>query len=505
MATRQDADSEAELLTGEFCQFAVTEEKELFEEAVEIQATRFLEEAESLALLPVRDLSALQRHKQAVARYVKAHRDMVPAFEDVTMRPGHVNNLSAEQMIKLQLLWAMFVKVLACAPAHQTFESLTWKQKQAYCAEFYSTLKPLLPLRLFNEAGMVNEQLSQDFRLNVEGLLMGYYSVADMDQLIDQFEASPLASSLHDQMGVEDPDTLLLRFLRARKWNLVDALTMLVDTLYWHRSFGVGELMRAGEPAVFEYLLTCGKHYAWNVDHSGRLVIWITSRLHDKNKQTLQQNLQALVFLIEQARRLMAPGTETVTLVFDLADAPLSSLDLPSIQGDIRILQSFYPECLGACYVVDAPWLFHGLYRIVRGFLDPVVVNKIKLLDSSELIQLIHPEMVPPRYSGGKDPMSDFVHTIEQASMPFLAVSEGELQAQEAEVKQTRRALIRETLIMKAVDAFNPEGDRAMLRSHLLERAWHLECSSWPRSHYHRNGVLNVDKGRYVNWLELRK
>ena len=111
-------------------------------------------------------------------------------------------------------------------------------------------------------------------------------------------------------------------------------------------------------------MLTCGKHYAWNVDYKGRLVIWITSKLHDKNKQTLHENLVGLVFLIEHARRLMAPGTETVTLIFDLADAPLASLDIPSIQGDIQVLQNYYPECLGQCFIVDAPWIFHGIYKL---------------------------------------------------------------------------------------------------------------------------------------------
>jgi len=483
---------------------AVIAKKEFYEETFEIQATETLEEAESLALLP-EQLSALQWHKQAVARYLKTHAESVPNFDDITLRAGHVNNLSNQQMVKLQILWTMFVKVLACAPIQENYESLSWKHKQIYCKRFFSSLCPLLPLGLINEDGDICESLAQDFGLGSEGLLAEYFFVSDLNQLLDQFEASPLVAAFYDQLGVEDPDTLLLRFLRARKWNLVDALAMLVDTLYWQRSFGVGKMMREGEPAVFEYLLTCGKHYAWNIDYSGRLIIWITSRLHDKNRQTLKQNLDALVFLIEQARRLMAPGTETVTLVFDLADAPLSSLDLPSIQGDIHVLQSYYPECLGACYVVDAPWIFHGLYRIVRGFLDPVVASKINLLKSSELVQFIHPEMVPPRYSGGKDPLNVFLHTIEQASEPFISASQEELMSLELTVKQLRRSLIKDSLTLKAVDAFNPEGSRALLRCKLVEQSWSLECRTWPRSHYHRTGVLQADKGRCVNWIERRK
>ena len=223
----------------------------------------------------------------------------------------------------------------------------------------------------------------------------------------------------------------------------------------------------------------------------------ITSRLHDKNKQTLHENLVGLVFLIEHARRLMAPGTETVTLIFDLSDAPLASLDIPSIQGDIQVLQNYYPECLGQCFIVDAPWIFHGIYKIVRSFLDPVVTAKVELIKSSEIIKYVHPSMVPKRYVGGCDP-NEFNHSIDPKNSETRINPEMEVDALNFQIKQLRQELFRLTLSERAYDAFDPESKRSSLRADLKEFTSKLETGILPENHYHRCGTLS--RNGIVNW-----
>lgn len=52
----------------------------------------------------------------------------------------------------------------------------------------------------------------------------------------------------------------------------------------------------------------------------------ITARLHDKYAQSLDETTRYTVFLMELGRRLMLPHVETVTVIFDMADAPMASL-----------------------------------------------------------------------------------------------------------------------------------------------------------------------------------
>lgn len=444
------------------------------------------------------EMSALQRHKQSVSEYIKLHSEMVPEFQDATLLPGHLNNLSPIEKIKLQLMWVLMLKCLISPVSN--FEKLNHKQKLSYCKDLYKQLHPFLPRNNFDLEGncnFKNDLEIQNCVLHMESLLESFFSVSSIQKLVEKIDENSLSLEFFDQFGCDDPDTLLLRFLRARKWNLIDALLMLVDTLYWHKSFGVGKILRKGESAVKEYLLTCGKHYAWNIDYKGRLVIWITSRLHDKNKQTLHENLVGLVFLIEHARRLMAPGTENVTLIFDLADAPLASLDIPSIQGDIQVLQNYYPECLGRCFIVDAPWIFHGIFKIVRGFLDPVVDAKIELIKSSEIIKFVHPSMVPKRYVGGCDP-TEFNHSIDPKNGETRINSDLDNDALNSQIKETIKELIRMTLSQRSSDAFDPEGKRSSFRMDLKELTAKWETGILPENHYHRCGTLSRD-GK-INW-----
>ena len=461
----------------------------------------FIEESskiERTGHLDRNEISALQRHKNAISEYVKTHLEAVPEFQDSTLFPGHLNNLNPIEKIKLQLLWILMLKSLA-HPA-PSFDKFTHKQKLSYCKDLYKQLYPLLPHDNFDLEGdcvFKNDLEIQNYFLHVESLLENFFSVPSFDKLVEKVDENPLAQELYNQLGCDDPDTLLLRFLRARKWNLIDSLLMIVDTFYWHKSFGVGKILRQGESAVKGYLLTCGKHYAWNVDYKGRLVIWITSRLHDKNKQTLHENLVGLVFLIEHSRRLMAPGTENVTLIFDLADAPLASLDIPSIQGDIQVLQNYYPECLGQCFIVDAPWIFYGIYKIVRSFLDPVVAAKIELIKSSEIIKFVHPSMVPKRYVGGCDP-TEFHHSIDPKNGETRINTDLDVDALNSQIKTLRQELIRMTLSQKSLDAFDPESKRSSLRTDLKELTAKWETGILPENHYHRCGALS--SYGIINW-----
>jgi hypothetical protein len=185
--------------------------------------------------------------------------------------------------------------------------------------------------------------------------------------------------------GIADPDVTLLRFLRARKWNLTAALKMLFSTIEWRTSVGVFDLVRKGDAFIDERLLTSGKSFFHCVDKHGRTVIYVVARKHDKNGPNFAENQKFTVYLMELARKLMYPGTETVTLVFDLTGFTMANMDLGQIKFLVNCFQSFYPESLGKCYIVSAPWIFWTAWKIIKPLLDPVVSSKVFFLKLEEL------------------------------------------------------------------------------------------------------------------------
>lgn len=44
-----------------------------------------------------------------------------------------------------------------------------------------------------------------------------------------------------------------------------------------------------------------------------------------------------------------------------------------------QIGSDYYPEIMGNLFVVDAPYLFSGIWAVVKGFLDERTRNKIKI------------------------------------------------------------------------------------------------------------------------------
>lgn len=128
----------------------------------------------------------------------------------------------------------------------------------------------------------------------------------------------------------DHPDGLLLRFLRARKWDVEKALVMLVSTMHWRmQEMHVDDdIMRKGEGGAVEgtrsadlamkkeaedFLaqLRMGKSFLHGSDKEGRPMCFVRVRLHRQGEQSEASLERYTVFVIETARMLLAPPVET--------------------------------------------------------------------------------------------------------------------------------------------------------------------------------------------------
>ena len=70
----------------------------------------------------------------------------------------------------------------------------------------------------------------------------------------------------------------------------------------------------------------------------------------------------------------------------------------------IKCFEANYPESLGVVLVHKSPWIFYSIWKIIKGWLDPVVAGKVHFTKSidelSEFIPLDH----VTQELGGKDP-----------------------------------------------------------------------------------------------------
>jgi hypothetical protein len=70
----------------------------------------------------------------------------------------------------------------------------------------------------------------------------------------------------------------------------------------------------------------------------------------------------------------------------------------------IKCFEANYPESLGAVLVHKAPWIFQGIWSIIRGWLDPVVASKVHFTKNvDELSSFIPNSHIPTELGGSED------------------------------------------------------------------------------------------------------
>lgn len=128
----------------------------------------------------------------------------------------------------------------------------------------------------------------------------------------------------------DHPDGLLLRFLRARKWDVEKALVMMVSTMHWRlKEVDVdGDVVWNGEAAAlkdsmsadpakkregtdFLAQLRLGKSFLHGTDKEGRPICFVRVRLHRQGEQTEASLERFTILMLETARLLLAPPVDT--------------------------------------------------------------------------------------------------------------------------------------------------------------------------------------------------
>lgn len=96
---------------------------------------------------------------------------------------------------------------------------------------------------------------------------------------------------------------------------------------------------------------------------------------------------------------------ETCCTIMDLKGVGITKVS--SVYSYVKqasaISQNYYPERLGRLYLINAPWGFSSVFSVVKGFLDPVTVEKIHVLGGTyqkELLEQVPAENLPKIFGG---------------------------------------------------------------------------------------------------------
>ncbi|SCU88805.1 LADA_0E12156g1_1 [Lachancea dasiensis] len=230
-------------------------------------------------------------------------------------------------------------------------------------------------------------------------------------QAFNDLSAKEVSENFWDMIRTDYPDNLILRFLRARKWDTDKALGMLAHTLHWRlKEARPDAIIRGGERAAYEdnetgYIknIELCKASLHGFDLKGRPVVLVRPKLHHASDQTEDEMKKYCLLIIEQARMFLKEPVDCATILFDLTGFSMSNMDYSPVQYLISCFEAQYPECLGHLFIHKAPWIFPPIWNIIKNWLDPVVASKIVFTKNTEDLAKYLPMKYIPKYLGGDD------------------------------------------------------------------------------------------------------
>lgn len=174
----------------------------------------------------------------------------------------------------------------------------------------------------------------------------------------------------------------------------------------------------------------------------------------------------------------------------------MANMDYTPVKFMIKIFEANYPESLGAVLVHKAPWLFQGIWKIIRGWLDPVVAGKVHFTsDVSDLEKFIPKSRIIKELDGDEDWEYKYVEPVpgENDAMKEEAPRKELQEKREVEVQEYQKKTFDWIASGASGDSDKIKQERDVLAKKLNENYWQLDKYVRARTYYDRTGMISPD------------
>jgi hypothetical protein len=249
------------------------------------------------------------------------------------MPPGRPGTLTADQEAKLKEMWLAVLDIFGVT--HETHANGTATPSSDSTPDAKKKKKSRLSLfGKKDKRSSIEGEAGADTASGVDNDKHG--QTKEFQQALASQSPESLREAFWSMSKHDHPDALLLRFLRARKWDVQAALVMMISTMHWRsQEMHVDDdIMINGEGAAlkeskssnaaekkegedFMAQLRMGKSFLHGTDKEGRPCCWVRVRLHRQGEQSEKSLERFTVYTIETTRMMLRPPVDTaVSLSF---------------------------------------------------------------------------------------------------------------------------------------------------------------------------------------------
>lgn len=321
------------------------------------------------------------------------------AVNDAEPLPGHWGNLTPEQMTIFKNIWKRLIKLF-----EQDEPTKEAEEEPAKTGWFGRKQQPEKSTELF-------------FGATGEYKLMN----VPLEKAIASLSGARLRRTFYHMVSADNPDAVILRYCRARKWHEDQIYDMLVNTLRWRISARLDDIISLGENGLRdEYnslsegwgdklvgLLHSGLVFITGPDKESRSAVYVNVFKHFKENQAQEVVKAVTLYELEVFRAIVHQPVETCCVVFNLENFALKNMDFEFLKFFLYCLEQHYPETLGVLLIYKAPWVFFTIWHLITPLLDPVVASKIHFIRNlDELKEKVPEDAIPGILMGDEEKLA---------------------------------------------------------------------------------------------------
>lgn len=193
-------------------------------------------------------------------------------------------------------------------------------------------------------------------------------------------------------------DGELLKFLRARRLVVADAMVLMKSSVPYRRrnnlyNIKISDVMQEVGGCMLQ--LVEGAR-----DREGRVVLLVQPQNYTPAASPPLNVVRAVMYLLDKAQEDVEVQRKGFTVLVDGTGSKYSNFDpkMPRVLLDGII--SRYPARIGYTIITNMPWFFRFVWAVIRPLLSEKLAQRFHIVTADKLVEFIPPDRLLPTYGG---------------------------------------------------------------------------------------------------------